>query len=64
MRLTKTTPQEIIAQVDMAHSSDITAILALTDNYSMIQFVTVSLDEQIKIFAIDGELEYETQADG
>jgi hypothetical protein len=66
MRLTKGAPHsnEVLASIENAHSSDITAILALTDNFSSLSFVTLSLDSSLKIFGVDGELEYETTCDG
>ena len=39
--------------------SEITQILALTDFYCRLSFVTMSLDNYIKIFNEDGKLEKE-----
>lgn len=56
--------QEVIAHVENAHESDITQVLALTDNSSSLSFVTLSLDTQIKIYSNEGELEYSLVSDG
>ena len=43
---------------------DITAVIALTDHEAIVHFVTLSLDEQIKIYNQDGELKQSALALG
>ena len=61
---TKQGGHSILATIESAHTSDITSVLALTDHYSTLSFVTLSLDSLIKIWSIDGQLEQESVADG
>eukprot|EP00347_Sterkiella_histriomuscorum_P023890 403333030 len=56
--------QEVLAHIENAHESDITQVLALTDYTSLLSFVTLSLDAQIKIYGENGEEEYQMIADG
>ena len=45
--------------VNDCHMSEITQILALTDFYCRLSFVTMSLDGYIKIFSDEGQIERE-----
>ena len=58
------TSDEVLAIIEQAHQNDITSVLALTDYENSLSFVSLSLDSQVKIFSFDGELEYESLADG
>ena len=48
-----------VAVVNDCHESEITQILALTDFYCRLSFVTMSLDGYIKIFNDEGKMERE-----
>ena len=50
---------DTVAVVNDCHASEITQILALTDFYCRLSFVTMSLDGYIKIFSDDGKIERE-----
>ena len=58
------TSDEVLAIIEQAHQNDITSVLALTDYENSLSFVSLSLDSQVKIYSFDGELEYESLADG
>ena len=51
-------PFQPISLVNDCHSRDITQILALTDYYRRLSFVTMSLDGYIKILTEDGTVEH------
>ena len=53
-----------VATVQDCHTSEITQILALTDFYCKLSFVTMSLDGQIKIFSDSGTIERQIQGLG
>ena len=58
------TSDEVLAIIEQAHQNDITSVLALTDYENSLSFVSLSLDSQVTIYSFDGELEYESLADG
>lgn len=51
-------PFQPTSLVKDCHSRDITQILALTDYYQRLSFVTLSLDNYIKILTEDGVVEH------
>lgn len=64
LRIDKTGKCEVLSIIERAHENVITSVLALTDHISTLSFATLSLDSQIRIFNRDGELDYESIANG
>ena len=54
----------LVKTIHDCHTSEITQILALTDFYCKLSFVTMSLDGQIKIFSDKGSIEKQIQGLG
>ena len=55
---------EVLKVINDCHEREITQILCLTDFFSRLSFVTMSLDGLIKIFNDEGGLEREIMALG
>jgi len=64
LKISKDGQCNVLSAIENAHTLDITCILALSDYFTSLSFVTLSLDCCIKIYSPEGELEYECQAEG
>lgn len=56
--------KQVVCKIENAHNQDITQILVLTDFYTRLTFVTLSLDGEMKLWSDEGQLESYSLVDG